>query len=225
VTTTTDAGAEVITILDRLGFSNYIIPFLMIWTAMYAVTMKLKIPSDDPKLNGLLAFAMAYLFVSFGGGYMLNALLPFFMITFLLIFIALLLFLFIGVEPQKIVSVITRPISAVVIIGFLVLFVFVALQDWLVMSDRIPAWQVNESGDLIVEERLGTEYPGNITDVEGKPHSIIVDGDEYVLIEGIYYKQGYEGAAYAIGQPQVIAGIMMLMILGITTALIVWPKS
>jgi hypothetical protein len=222
---TTDAGADVITILDSLGFSNYIIPFLMIWTAMYAVTMKLKMPSDDPKLNGLLAFAMAYLFVAFGGGKMLNALLPFFMVAFLLIFIALLLYLFIGVEPDKIVSVVTQPVVAMLIIGFLILFTFIALQDWLVMSDRIPAWQVNESGDLIVEDRIGTEYPGNISDVQGKPNSIIVNGQEYVLIEGIYYKQGYEGAAYAIGQPQVIAGIMMLIILGAATALIVWPKS
>jgi|GEM_PF-2747674 len=220
-----DAGAEVITVLDQLGMSNYIVPFLLIWTAMYAVTMKLKMPSDRADLNGILAFAMAYMFVAFGGGKMLNALLPFFMIMFLLLFISLLLYLFIGAKPETVTKALTNPIAVLFIVGMLVLFTFVALQDWLVFSDRIPAWQVNESGDLIVEDRLGQNYLGNVSDVEGKPNSIIIDGVEYTLIEGMYYKQGYEGAAYAIGQPQVIAGIFILLILGVVTALIVWPKG
>jgi len=220
-----DAGAEVITVLDQLGLSNYVIPFLLIWTAMYAVTMKLKLPSDRADLNGILSFAMAYMFVAFGGGKMLNQLLPFFMIMFLLLFIALLLYLFIGVKQENVVKAMTNPVAVLFVVGMLILFTFVALQDWLVFSDRIPAWQVNESGDLIVEDRFGQNYLGNVSDVEGKPNSIIVEGVEYTLIEGIYYKQGYEGSAYAIGQPQVIAGMFILIILGVSTALIIWPKD
>jgi hypothetical protein len=221
----TNAGADVFTILDQIGMNEYIMPFLMIWTAFYAVTMKIKVPTDDAKLNGILAFALAYMFVAFGGGKMIYQLLPFFMIMFLIILIALLLYLFIGAEPGKIVEAATNPVVVLTLIGFLVLFTMIALQDWLVFSDRIPAWQVNESGDLIVEDRIGGEYPGNISSAEGKPHKIIVDGAEYELIEGVYYKQGYEGSAYAIGQPQVIAGIFILAILAVATALIIWPKD
>ena len=223
--TTTDAGAQVITILDQLGLSNYIMPFLLIWTAMYAVTMKLKLPSDRADLNGILSFAMAYMFVAFGGGKMINALLPFFMIMFLLLFIGLLLYLFIGAKQENVVKALTSPVMVLVVVGFLVLFTFIALQDWLIFSDRIPAWKVNESGELIPGTEIVGGPVGNISDVIGKPHSIIISGVEYELIEGLYYKQGYEGAAYALGQPQVIAGIFIIAILGVTVALIVWPKT
>jgi len=225
MTTNGDAAGQVITILDQLGLSDYIMPFLLIWTAMYAVTMKLKLPSDRADLNGILSFAMAYMFVAFGGGKMVNALLPFFMIMFLLLFIALLLYLFIGAKQENVVKALTSPVMVLVIVGFLVLFTFIALQDWLIFSDRIPAWKVNESGDLIPGTEIVGGPVGNISDVEGKPHSIVVNGVEYELIEGLYYKQGYEGAAYAMGQPQVIAGIFIIVILGVVVALIVWPKT
>lgn len=219
-----DVGASVFTILDKLGFSNYVMPFLLLFSALYAVTMKIKLPSDRADLNGIVCFAITYMFIAFGGGKMISALMPSFIIIFLLLFIALLFYLFIGAKPESIVKALSMPSMVFLVVVILLVFTFVALQDWLVFNDRIPAWQVNESGDLIVEDRIGGEYPGNVTDVANKPHSIIVSGQEYELIEGIYYKQGYEGAAYALGQPQVIGGILILAVLAIATALMVWPK-
>jgi hypothetical protein len=224
MTTDVSAGEQVITILDALGISDYVMPFIMIWIVMYGISMRIKIPTARADVNGVTAFAMAYMFVAFGGGKMLNALLPFFIVLFLVLFIALMLYLFLGAKQKQVVKVMTNPTMVLFTVGLLVLFVFIALQDWLIMSDRIPAWQINQSGDLIVSDRIGGEFPGNISEAEGKPHSILVNGVEYELIEGIYYKHGYEGTAYAIGQPQVVAGIFILVIIGVATALVVWPK-
>ena len=221
-----DAASSVFTILDTLGFSNYVIPFILIFAALYAVTMKIKLPSDRADLNGIISFAITYIFIAFGGGKMVNALLPAFIIIYLLLFIALLFYQFIGASSASIVKALTMPSMVFLVIAILIVFTFVSLQDWLSLNDRIPAWQVNSSGDLIVQDRIGGTYTGNITNTsfEDKPHSIIVNGQEYDLIQGIYYKQGYEGAAYALGQPQVIGGILILIILGVATAVMVWPK-
>ncbi|MFA5406477.1 MAG: hypothetical protein WC307_03930 [Candidatus Nanoarchaeia archaeon] len=224
ITNATDAGATVFTIFDQLGITNYVIPFILIMTALYAVMMKIKLPTDNAKLNGMLAFAIAYMFIAFGGGMMISALLPSFLVLFLLIFIALLFYMFVGVGQESITKVLSNPVIVLFIVILLVIFTFVALQDWIIFSDRIPAYRVSEQGELLPEAELNN-YTGNTTSIEGKPNSILVNGVEYVLIEGLYYKQGYEGAAYAIGQPQVVGSILIFIVLGIVTALIVWPKN
>ncbi len=211
---------SVFTILDKLGITNYVIPFLLIWTALYAVLMKLKLVSENAQLNGLIAFAIAYIVVAFGIGPMINALLPLFIMFALLLIVIILLFSFIGVPGESIASAFKNPGVILIVVGFVVLLTFVALQDWLIFSDRIPAWKVNESGAVL--EGV-SHYPDNET--AQKPPKIIVNGVEYTLIKGMYYKQGYEGTAYAIGNPQVIASIFILAILGVATALIVWPKD
>lgn len=219
-----DAGASVFTVLDTLGFTNYVIPFLLVWTALYAVLLKTKLIGEKVELNGIVAFAITYLFVAFGGGKMVAALLPSFLVLFLIILIILLFYRFIGASDESIVKVFSSPSIVLLIIIIMVIFTFSTLQDWLVLNDRIPAWQVNESGDLIVSERIGGEIIGNVTNGT-KPHSIIYEGQEYELINGIYYKQGYEGASYALGQPEVIGAILILIILGVATAMIAWPKT
>jgi len=220
-----DTGTAVFTILDQLGISDYVVPFIVVWTAMYAVLMKIKIVGDRADLNGIIAFGMTYLFVSVGGGKMVRAILPLFMIMFLILLIIMLLYKFMGAKDESIIKTITNPAVVLLMIMLIVLFTFIGLQDWLVFSDRIPSWKVSETGELLTEDQIGGAYPGNVTDIESKPHSIIVNEQEYELIEGIYYKNGYEGAAYAIGQPQVIGGIFILIILGVVTALVVWPKN
>ncbi len=221
-----DVGADVFTILDKLGFTNYVIPFILIWTALYAVLMKLKIIGDNASLNGMIAFTIAYLVIAFGGGAMIATLLPFFIVFFLILLIILLLFSFIGIPNASIVTAFKNPGVILIIIGLITLLTFVALQDWLIFADRIPSWKVNSSGDIIVNNSFSGEYPVNISSSvnESKPNRIIVNGIEYDLINGMYYKQGYEGSAYALGNPQVIASIFIFVILAIVTALIVWPK-
>ncbi len=219
----TDAGATVFTIFDQLGITNYVVPFILVWAALYAVMMKIKLPTDDARLNGTLAFAISYLFIAFGGGMMISALLPSFLVIFLLLFIALLFYMFVGVKSESIIKVFSNPVIVLFIVVLLVIFTFVALQDWIIFSDRIPAYKVSTSGELLSDVELGN-YTGNITDVTGKPNTILVNGIEYTLIEGLYYKQGYEGSAYAIGQPQVVGSILILIILGVVTALITMAK-
>src|SRR3989339_1062222 len=104
-----DTGTAVFTILDQLGISDYVIPFIVVWTAMYAVLMKIKIVGDRADLNGIIAFGMTYLFVSVGGGKMVRAILPLFMVMFLILLIIMLLYKFMGAKDESIVKTITNP--------------------------------------------------------------------------------------------------------------------
>ncbi len=217
-----DAGASVITILDKLGITDYVMPFILIYFALYAITMKIKLPSDKPSLNGIISFAIAYLVIAFGLGPMINKLLPFFMLTALILMIGLLLFKFIGVPDQKIISFFSNPGTVTLLISLIVLFVFIGLQDWLIYTDRIPSWRVTSNGTVLSEVEVVNHTDTNIS---VKPHTIIVNGIDYELINGIYYKQGYEGAAYAIGSPEVVSSIFIILMIGFVAALIAWPKD
>ena len=209
-------GDIVIDVFYQTGLTTYVFPFLLVFAALYAVTMKIKILTDNPVLNGIVSAAIAYAFVSFGGGEWLNALLPLFMVFALILIVILLLYRFFGATEEQILSVFKNPVIVLLVVGFVVLLVFVALQDWLIYSDRIPAWRVNESGQLLPEGQIANGT---------KPHVIVVNGVQYELINGIYYKQGYEGTAYALGSPVVIGGIILLAIIGIAVALIIMPKE
>jgi hypothetical protein len=210
-------------IFKQLGITDYVIPFLLVFAAMYGILTKLKIVSDRADINGLLSFTVAFLVVMAGAGYWINSILPLLIMVFLLFFIGYLLFLFLGAPQESVLTAIRHPVTLLFIGGLIALFALIGVQDWLVFMDRIPAWMVDEQGELTVEDRFQGDYPGNVTDIEGKPSSIIVEGVEYQLIEGIYYKGGYQGVAYALGTPEVVGAILIFVILLIVTVAITIP--
>ncbi len=212
-------------IFKQLGITDYVIPFLLVFAVMYGLLMKLKIVSDRADINGILAFTIAFLFIMAGAGYWLNSVLPVLMILFILFFIGYLLFLFLGAPQESVANALKSTMFIIMVVGLLVLFTIIGLQDWLISMDRIPARMINESGDLIVENRFQGEYIGNVTEAEGKPSMIVVDGQEYQLIKGIYYKGGYQGVAYALGTPEVVGAIMVFIILLVSTIAITAPKK
>ncbi len=212
-------------IFKQLGITDYVIPFLLVFTAMYGILTKLKIVSDRADINGLLSFAVAFVVVMAGAGFWINAIIPLLIMVFLLFFIGYLLFLFLGTPQETILNAVKNPITILFIGGLITLFSIIAVQDWLIYQDRIPAWMVNESGDLIVEDTYQGAYPENISSVEGKPSTIVVNGVEYQLINGIYYKGGYQGVAYALGTPEVIGAILIFIILAVVTMVITLPRG
>lgn len=212
-------------VLQQIGITNYVVPFMLVFAISFGILMKSKIISDRGDINGLVAFAIGFLFAILGGGDIVNKMIPV-MITFLMVvFIAIMLFLFLGAKESDFIKFIKNPGVALILIGFVVLITFVVLGDYLIWLDKIPAWMVNSSGDLIVDRNYQGPIPSNLSVNESKPHSIIVEGQEYELINGIYYKGGYTGTVFAIASPEVIGAIVILVILAIGTMIITWPQK
>ncbi len=210
-------GTIVFQVLGQLGITDYVIPFLLIFAALYAILVKTKILSENGFINFLVAFSIAYAFVALGAGKILNAMLPYFMMFAFILMILLLLYRFFGATEENIYNAFKNPIVILFVVGMIILTFFLSLQDKLIYMDKIPAWRVDENGTVLPE--------GQVSNATHRPNIIVVNGVSYTLINGIYYKQGYEGVAYAFGSPAVVGSIVIMIIIGIAVALILIPKN
>jgi hypothetical protein len=112
-------------VLQKIGAYETIIPWILIFAACYGILAKIKVFGDDAKaksVNLLIAIVIAFLFIAVQGAVKFtNTFLPAALAIFLVIFLMLLIFRFMGVEEKTIVSaIVENPAGYILVIVIIV---------------------------------------------------------------------------------------------------------
>lgn len=151
------------TLLESFGFFSdvfeFFIPFLLVFAVVFGILLKSKVLSEDPNINGAIAFAVAVIVALGGGGQFLIGLTPFFAVFFIIIFFVLMIFMFFGLNPQDIMQ--SKAIIFLVV-AICAIFVFYVMGEF--FGDEFAVATIQEpnvtNGETIVDYDRGVAIGG-----------------------------------------------------------------
>lgn len=122
--------ADGITVLHNLGFYTTVFPFLLILALMYGLLSKFQPFGENKTINILVSFIVAMFFIAVArSSLFLYNLMPLVTAFFVLIFLVMLIFMFMGVPADTIKEAIMKPQGYAPILILFILVVFIVLSQ------------------------------------------------------------------------------------------------
>lgn len=191
-------------ILTDIGITTIVLPFLLIFSILYAILMKTKILGERADINAVIAFTIALLSAILGVGSLINMVLPNLMLFLIIGIITLMIFLGIGLTTGDIQKWLKHPVAWLMILLLVIALAMAGMQDYLTLQASIPQELVNQTGN-----------------VTGR--TVILNGSMYELIGGRYWKEGASGMNYLLGSPEFIGTIAFLVVLAVASYALTHP--
>jgi len=206
--------------LKEFGIFTVMLPFLFIFAVTYGILSYVKPFGDDKILNGILAFIVAFMAIQFMPILIfVQLIVPYLFAFFLIIFMVLLLFRFVGVKGDSISETISNPgvygvMFAVIIIG---IFVFI--------SESFPELSVSTQDQATSKDALGGIYTG---DESSSDSTVIVtesdDGTVTVIpADPVAARQGY--LRNTIFHPTILSVLTLFIVFGVAAYMVVVIKE
>ena len=162
--------------LQNFGIFTFVMPFILIFAIAYGILLYIQPFGDDKILNSVLAFVIAFMSLQFMPILVfIQYIVPYLFAVFMIMFMVILLFKFIGVKDDTMQSAYTHPGVYGVVIAVIVIGVFIF------MSESFPELSVSnqDPGGSKVSSTLGGVYTGDETDDTGSnTHIITTETDD-----------------------------------------------
>jgi hypothetical protein len=140
---------DALQLLENIGITQIIIPFLLITTIIYAFLVKTKIFGESPTINLVISASIGIIFISFRQTVeFLLGIVPMFLGLFIVILLMYMLFTFMGVTPETIGEAFTS--NSVLVFIIIIMLVFVTLM----LQNVVPG--LSPYGDVVGEEAVVT---------------------------------------------------------------------
>ncbi|MCD6576228.1 MAG: hypothetical protein J7K73_03650 [Nanoarchaeota archaeon] len=193
------------TLLQSIGFFkdlfDFFLPFLLVFSVVYAILVKTKFLTEDANVNALVALAISLVVVLSRAGEFLMQLTPFMATFFIILFFVLMLFLFFGVDLSKAMQ---SKAVIVLIIVISAIFVFYVLGNFL-------------SPEAQMATAATSNVSGNVT-VTASP-DVFVASEKTCDFSAI---SGGHAVVCIISNPKFLGAITVLGLLAIVTFFVVY---
>jgi hypothetical protein len=183
---------------------NFFIPFLLVFSLVYALLSKTEYVSESRSVNSAIAFAMA-MFTALAAGKFLMSLVPYFAVYILAIFGLLILLSFAGVDMQYLMSE-DQPFRKYILSGTVLLgIIFVLTTSWLLYQPEITDSVVNSTGIIKGTFKNASLNQTNITETIG------------VAREGCFYFGAMSMPMFMcmITEPKVMGMLVLLILMAV----------
>jgi hypothetical protein len=199
--------------LQEFGIFTVVMPLLLIFTIVYGILSYVKPFGDDKLINTVLAFIIAFISIQFLPLLIfIQLIIPYIFGLFLILFLVLILFKFIGVSDDTINSAFTSPSVYGVIIAVLLVGVFVFL------SESFPELSVGTQSGNSDTDFGGGVFTGNGNGGSGNDGTTLItetdEGTTTVIKEDGSLDERQDLLRNTIFHPTILSLMIMFIVFG-----------